>query len=356
MGLREDKTASQVRREVLQDASVIYPNQTAHTKRKAAAKTDWSLQPNRQMRLAGRVVPLTNLNKLYWPNDGILKGDLIEYYRQAASVVLPYLKDRPLSLHRHPNGIDENSFFQKDVSQQPPPDWVQTVLLPSDSGERKTIRSVLCQDEATLIYLANLGCIELNPWSSRIHTLDQPDYAVIDLDPEDVPFDLVIEAAQMVRKTLEQVGAQGTCKTSGKRGLHIYVPFGGRYSYAQAGQFAQLIVHLVHTQLPRSTSLVRLPAKRQKRVYLDFLQNAKGKTVAAPYSVRPYPGATVSTPLKWSEVKRGLDPSKFTIGTLEKRLDKMGDLWKPVLGHGIDLPGCLEKLASSLKKRAAKRK
>jgi bifunctional non-homologous end joining protein LigD len=304
------------------------------------------------MTIGGRIVPLTNLNKLYWPEDGIAKGDLIQYYRQAASVLLPHLKDRPLSLNRHPNGIEGKSFFQKDVSRQPPPDWVHTVELPSDSGERATIRSVLCQDEATLIYLANLGCIELNPWSSRIDTLDQPDYVVIDLDPEDVSFNLVIEAAQMVRKTLEQAGARGYCKTSGKRGLHIYVPFGARYSYEQGSKFAELIVQLVHTRLSHSTSLIRHPAKRQKRVYLDFLQNAKGKTVAAPYSVRPHPRATVSTPLKWSEVKRGLDPATFTIGNLENRLDRMGDLWKPVLGQGIDLQGCLERLASSLKKES----
>jgi bifunctional non-homologous end joining protein LigD len=354
VGLRDDTPASEVRREILESAKEIVENHAEDTARTWSARTDWSGRPNRQISIGGRVVHVTNLNKLFWPKDGYVKGDLIEYYRQVAGVILPYLKDRPLSLHRHPNGIEGKSFFQKDVSRQPPPDWVQTVELPSDSGSRETIRSVLCQDEPTLIYLANLGCIELNPWNSRIGALDQPDYAVIDLDPEDVAFDQVVEAAQMVRRTLEQTGVAGYCKTSGKRGLHIYVPFGARYKHEQARQFAELIAHVVHRRLPRSTSLVRHPAGRQKRVYLDFLQNGKGKTLAAPYAVRPNRGGTVSTPLKWAEVKRGLDPSEFTIRTLEKRLAKVGDLWEPVLGQGIDLPECLNRLASVLERESRK--
>jgi bifunctional non-homologous end joining protein LigD len=271
-----------------------------------------------------------------------------------AGVILPYLRDRPLALSRHPNGIEGKSFFQKDVSRQPPPDWVHTALLSSDSGPEQTIRALLCQDEATLIYLANLGCIELHPWCSRMGSLDWPDYVVLDLDPEDIAFDQVVEAARETRKVLEQAGAEGYCKTSGQRGLHVYVPFGGRYPYEQAKQFAELIVRLVHTRLPGSTSLIRQPAKRQKRVYLDYLQNGKGKTVAAPYSLRAYPGAPVSTPLRWTEVKRGFDPGRFTMRTLPKRLEAIGDLWTPVLGEGIDLPASLERLATILKSASKK--
>jgi bifunctional non-homologous end joining protein LigD len=344
VGLREDQPASEVRREMPESPQEIVPET------KTPATTAWAGRPNGRMAVGDRTVAVTNLNKVYWPADGYAKGDLLDYYRSVAGIILPHLKDRPLALHRHPNGIEGKSFFQKDVSQQPPPEWITTADLPSDGGDRKTIRWVLCQDEPTLVYLANLGCIELNPWNARIGSLDQSDYAVLDLDPEDIAFDQVIEAAQVVRRMLDQVGATGYCKTSGKRGLHIYVPFGARYRHEQARHFAELIAHLVHRQLPGTTSLVRHPAGRQQRVYLDFLQNGKGKTVAAPYSVRPYPGGTVSTPLKWSEVKRGLDPSRFTIRTLASRLAKLGDLWKPVLGQGIDLPACLDRLASYLQK------
>ena len=173
---------------------------------------------------------------------------------------------------------------------------------------------------------------------------------MLDLDPEDVSFDRVIETAQAIRKVVDRIGAEARCKTSGKRGLHIYIPFEARHGHDHAKHFAELIANIVHAQLPAVTSLVRSPGSRQGRVYLDYLQNGKGKTLAAAYSVRPYPGATVSTPLKWTEVRRGLDPAAFTVKTMPKRLGTVGDLWQPVLGPGIDLPACLERLASLLKK------
>jgi DNA ligase D-like protein (predicted polymerase) len=200
------------------------------------------------------------------------------------------------------------------------------------------------KNEPTLLYLANLGGIEINPWNSRVESQDNPDYLIIDLDPEGVSYDRVIEAAIAVRKLLEKAGAECYCKTSGKRGLHIFVPLGVKYDYDQARQFAEIIANLVNAQLPDSTSVVRSPAKRQGRVYLDFLQNRRGQTLAAPYSARPYFGSTVSTPLKWSEVRKGLDPSTITIRTMPKRLEKVGDLWKPVLGRGIDSEECLRRL------------
>lgn len=215
-------------------------------------------------------------------------------------------------------------------------------ITSESDGEVKTY--IVCQNEPTLLYLANLGCIEINPWNSRVQSQDHPDYLIIDLDPEAVLYDRVIEAAIAVRKLLERAGAECYCKTSGKRGLHIFVPLGAKYDYDQARQFAEIIANLVNNRLPDFTSVVRSPAKRQGRVYLDFLQNRRGQTLAVPYSVRPYAGATVSTPLKWSEVRKGLDPAKFTIRTMPKRLDKVGDLWKPVLGRGIDLEACLARL------------
>jgi len=179
---------------------------------------------------------------------------------------------------------------------------------------------------------------------------------VIDLDPEGVAVDRVVEAAQAVRKTLEGAGAVCFCKTSGKRGLHIYVPLGALYDYDQAKQFAEIIANLVHAQFADFTSVVRSPARRPNKVYLDFLQNRCGQTLAAPYALRPTPAATVSTPLKWAEVKRGLDPKKFTITTMAKRLDKVGDLWQPVIGPGIDLGHCLERLQGTHQKKKGRAK
>jgi bifunctional non-homologous end joining protein LigD len=167
---------------------------------------------------------------------------------------------------------------------------------------------------------------------------------VIDLDPEAVPFARVVEAAVAVHRLLDRAGAENLCKTSGKRGLHVFVPLGARYDHDQARRFAEIVANLVHRQLPGSTSVVRRPALRQGRVYLDFLQNRRGQTLAAAYSVRPYPRATVSTPLRWAEVKPGLDPTRFTLATVRRRLDRVGDLWQPVLGRGIDLAACLDRL------------
>lgn len=350
VGLREDKPAHSVRRERAEEVGEALEKEEKEKKpaRRARSIRAGSVSDGRKARTvahaSGSDGPvLTNLDKVYWPDDGYTKGDLINYYREIAPVILPYLRDRPESLHRHPNGIDRDSFFQKDVSKTPPPEWVETVPISSESdGEVKTY--IVCQNEPTLLYLANLGCIEINPWNSRIESQDNPDYLIIDLDPEAVSYDRVIEAAIAVRKLLEKAGAECYCKTSGKRGLHIFVPLGAKYDYDQARQFGEIIANLVNGQLPDSTSVVRSPAKRQGRVYLDFLQNRRGQTLAAPYSVRPYRGATVSTPLKWSEVRKRLDPTKFTIRTMPKRIDKIGDLWKPVLGRGIDLEACLGRL------------
>jgi bifunctional non-homologous end joining protein LigD len=336
LGLREDKEASAVRREQPMDAErTVMPARKKQTKaRPRTAKATAVGEP-----------ALTNLDKLYWPDDGFTKGDAIAYYREVSEVILPYLIDRPESLHRHPNGINRPSFFQKDVGKQPPPDFVDTIDLHSESTN-ETIKYLLCQNQASLLYLANLGCIELNPWHSRTESLDRPDYLLMDLDPQGQPFDEVVRTAQTVRRILEDAGASCWCKTSGKRGLHITVPLAARYEYEQVRQFAELVANFVHEKLPETTSIVRSPAKRRERIYLDYLQNARGQTVAAPYSIRPAPGATVSTPLRWSEVKKGLDPTKFTIKTMPKRIAKFGDLWKGVLGKGADLGKLLAKLSN----------
>ena len=291
--------------------------------------------------LDGNPVKLTHLNKIYFPTEGFKKRDLVAYYHEMAPFLLPYLKDRPQSMNRHPNGIRGESFYQKDIEHHP--SWAKTVKVRSESQD-KEIQFLLCQDTATLVYMANLGCIEINPWSSRLGMLDRPDFLVIDLDPEDIAFEAVVESALAVKKVLDKAGTQHWCKTSGKTGLHIYVPLGGSCDYDQARQFAEIIARLAHRELPKVTSLERNPARRQKKVYLDFLQNRRGQTLAAPYSARPHPGATVSTPLRWEEVKAGLDPSEFTIRTIQKRVEKQGDLWAGVLSGTIDLVKCLQRL------------
>jgi bifunctional non-homologous end joining protein LigD len=286
---------------------------------------------------------LTHLDKVYWPDEGYTKGDLIEYYRAAAHLMLPYLKDRPQSLNRFPHGIKGESFYQKDMDHQAPP-WAKTVEVPLEHEHRR-INYLVCQDKATLVYMANLGCIEINPWLSRIGHLDNPDFCVLDLDPEAVGFEAVIETARTIHKILDDAGVSGVPKTSGKTGLHIFIPLGAKYTYEQSREFGQTVAKLTNRALPKITSVERHPDKRQGRVYVDYLQNSRGQTVASAYSVRPAPGATVSAPLSWDEVKSGLSPAKFTMKNMMKRVDKVGDLWHPVTGRGIDLKRALSLLA-----------
>jgi bifunctional non-homologous end joining protein LigD len=193
--------------------------------------------------------------------------------------------------------------------------------------------------------MVQLGCIEINPWNSRLQSLDRPDWVVIDLDPEGIGFDKVVETAKAVKRFCEQYQIPSYPKTSGKTGIHIYIPLAAKYNYDQARLFAEVLARTIQKRMPKFTSVERMPAKRQHKVYLDFLQNRKGQTLAAPYSVRPTPQATVSTPLKWSEVTNRLDPNRFTIKTIAKRLDQVGDIWKPVIGRGVDIKKVLAKLS-----------
>lgn len=291
---------------------------------------------------------LTNLNKVFWPREGITKGNLIEYYQQIAPMMLPHLLDRPESLHRHPNGINGDSFFQKNFTFSPPK-YVSIKAIHSEHKQQE-IRFLLCQNESTLIYLAQLGCIEINPWLSRIKKLDHPDFCVIDLDPEKIGFAAVVKTAQAVHRLLTKAKIDNFCKTSGATGLHIYIPLGAKYTYQQSSQFAELIANIVHSQLPKITSIDRLPATRQGKVYIDFLQNNRGQTIAAPYSLRPRPHAPVSTPLRWREVNQKLTPLKFTIRTILPRVKKLGDIWAPLLKHkGINLLASIDRLQKFIK-------
>jgi bifunctional non-homologous end joining protein LigD len=285
----------------------------------------------------------SHLDKVFWPEKGYTKGDLVDYYRSVSEVMLPYILSRPHNLLRQPNGYKGKSFFQKDMGDLPP-DWIKTVSIFSESNE-KNIDYLVCDSLDSLLYMVQLGCIEINPWNSRVKTLDKPDWVVIDLDPEGVPFNQVVEVANVVRLVTEELGIPTYPKTSGKTGIHIFMPLNAKYDYEQAKKFGEILAHLVHRRTDNITSLERSPQKRQKKIYLDFLQNHQGQTLAAPYSVRPTADATVSTPLKWEELNSRLKPTAFTIKNILKRLDKVGDLWRPVLDRGIDIEKILEKIS-----------
>jgi bifunctional non-homologous end joining protein LigD len=269
---------------------------------------------------------------------------MCNYYYQVAEYILPYLKDRPMSLNRFPNGIHGPSFYQKDVKGKAP-DWVKnTFPYTTSEGEHKEY--LVGTDEAYLLWMASLGCIEMNPWFSRVQSPDNPDYCVIDLDPDKNTFDQVIEAAQEVNKVLTAIDVPSFPKTSGSTGMHIYIPLAAKYDYDQSQMFAKIIVSIVHKQIPGYTSLERMVANRKGKMYLDFLQNRPGATIAGPYSLRPKVGATVSMPLLWDEVKPGLTMKDFTIFNSIDRLKETGDLFKGVLGKGIDLEKTIKKAQS----------
>jgi bifunctional non-homologous end joining protein LigD len=321
--------------------------------KKTSAKTsgkqvDLNDGEEQQIVLDGHELKLTNLNKVYWKKEKFSKGDMINYYLQAAPYILPYMIDRPQSLNRHPNGIDGPNFFQKDQRGKLP-GWMQTHEDFSESTN-ETIEYLVCNNEATLIYMANLGCIEMHPWHSRSQSWQYPDWCLIDLDP-DKPnsFDQVMEVAKVVKKVLDSIGADACVKTSGSTGIHIYIPLGAKYDYDQSKQLAELVVTLVNHELPDLTSVERSPSKRKGKIYLDFLQNRETQTAAAPYSLRPKPGVPVSTPLHWSELKKGLTPTTYNARNIFDRLKTEGDLFKPVLGKGINLEKVLSKLASQMK-------
>jgi bifunctional non-homologous end joining protein LigD len=282
----------------------------------------------------GHLLKFTHLNKLYWPEDGITKRDMFNYYHQVAPFMVPYLKDRPMALNRFPGGIHGESFYQKNVRDKAP-EWAATMPHTNDEGVDKDY--LLGNNEATLLWMASLGCIEMNPWFSRVQSPDNPDYCIIDLDPDKQHFDQVIQAALEVKNVLDAIGVPSFPKTSGSTGMHIYIPLGAKYTYDQSQLFANIIVKLVQKQIPDFTTLERMISNRKGKMYLDYLQNRPGATIAGVYSLRPKPGATVSMPVTWDEVKPGLTMRDFTIHNAIDRIKETGDLFHGVLGEGIDL-------------------
>lgn len=317
-GMRTDKDPLKIRRE------------KPKTSKKIAEETT----------MKGKV-EFTHLDKIFFPKHKYTKGDVLAYYESVADYILPYLKDRPLSLLRQPNGITGEGFFQKNNEHLP--DWVPSVDIFSESND-KDLHWIVGGKLDTLRYIVQLGSIEVNPWNSRIQHLDKPDWLVIDLDPEGVTFKDVVAVAKTVKEVCDEWKIPSYPKTSGKTGIHIYIPLGIKYDYEQAKNFAHLIALEINRRQPKLTSVERMPAKRPHRIYLDFLQNREGQTLAAPYSLRPTPDASISTPLHWDEVTPNLKPTDFTIKNMQKRLDQVGDLWKPVLGKGVDISKILRAL------------
>jgi bifunctional non-homologous end joining protein LigD len=291
----------------------------------------------------------THLNKIFYPAEGYNKRDLLNYYDAVADLLLPYLRDRPLSLKRYPDGIAREFFFQKDTHDRVPP-WIRVEPIYSEH-KKAPIRFVLADDRAALLYLTNLGCIDQNPWMSRVGTLECPDFMLIDLDPQGCEFDRIIEAAQLVRRKLDLVGLEGYPKTTGGDGMHIYVPVEPVYSYEQVRSFAEIIARVVATERPDLFTTPRPVARREQgKVYFDYLQIGESKTIAAPYVVRAYPGAPVATPLAWREVANGLLPSQFHLRNALDRFSRVGDLFEPVLKKPQRLEPAIEKLDKIVKR------
>ncbi|HEV3482515.1 MAG TPA: DNA ligase D [Candidatus Acidoferrales bacterium] len=277
--------------------------------------------------LNGKRVNLTHLNKIYFPEDGLRKRDVLLYYLRVAPHILPFLKDRPLVLKRYPNGIDEQFFFQKEATSAP--DWIRTVQI--DSKERGgKMPYFLADDRADLLYLTNLGCIDHNPWSSRFDDQDHPDYVFVDLDPTDgTSFDVVLKVARAIHKQLESLKVRVYMKTSGASGFHMYIPLEPEYTYEEVRLFAGAIGQRVQAELPSLVTSERTVSKRRKgTVLIDALQNAKGKPLASVYSLRPFRGAPFSAPVSPRELAKGFEPKQFNIETILGRLKRPGDLWE----------------------------
>jgi bifunctional non-homologous end joining protein LigD len=292
-------------------------------------------------------IAFSNLKKIYWPAERYTKGDLIEYYRAVSRWMLPYLRERPMVLTRFPDGIDGKSFYQKDAPEFAP-QWIRTVPIWSEDTQRD-INYFVCDDEESLLYVANLGSIPLHIWASSVGSLELPDWCVIDLDPKEAPFSDVVRTALALRELCEAIELPSYVKTTGKSGLHILLPLGRKCTYAQSRALGELLARVVLRELNDIGTITRHVTKRGDKVYLDYLQNRTGQTIVAPFSVRPLPGATVSMPLLWEEVNSSLDPKAFTIKTALDRMERLGtDPVVQVLDDDPDLADVLKRLSGQL--------
>jgi bifunctional non-homologous end joining protein LigD len=303
------------------------------------------------VRAPRRAVQVTNKNKIFWPDEGYTKGHLIDYYRTVAPHLLPYLKDRPLVLTRYPDGIAGKSFYQKDAPEFAP-DWLRIETLWSEGSERE-IRYFIIEDEEGLAYVANSASIPLHVWSSRVQSLQHPDWCILDLDPKGAPFAHVVQVALELHALCEAIELPNFVKTSGSTGLHVLIPLGARYTHEQSRSMAELLARWAVRELPEIATVQRQLHARRGKVYVDYLQNGHGRLLVAPYSVRPVPGAAVSMPLRWKQVSSRLDMHRYTMKTVPAMLSKRwDDPLRSVLTQSADLPGALARLAELLAARA----
>jgi bifunctional non-homologous end joining protein LigD len=296
----------------------------------------------------GVELQLSNLDKLFWEPEGHLKGDLVAYYWNIAPTLLPYLRDRALTLKRMPDGADGEFFYEKQAPAYTP-DWMRRVPITtreasSQWGEpkRRTIDYLLADDARALLWLANLGCIEFHPWHSRVDDIGHPDYAFFDLDPMEVPFATVREVALLVRTALDRLGLRSYPRTSGATGIQIYVPIDRVHSAARVRDWVGRVCRLLNRADPERTTMEWAIRDRSGKVFLDHGMNTEGRNIAAAYSLRPERGATVSAPLRWEELEGDVEPGDFTMASIWRRLDEVGDLFTPVLEGGQDLRAAME--------------
>jgi bifunctional non-homologous end joining protein LigD len=322
LGLRPDKRPEECRRET--PVELMTP------------------PPSRAKPVAQTQVKVTNPKKVFWPDEGYTKADLIDYYVAVAPFLLPYLSERPVVLTRYPDGIAGKSFFQKDAPEFVPA-WVRTERIYSKDAERE-IDYFIVDDVETLRYVINLGTIPLHLWSARLGSLDRPDWLILDLDPKGAPFADVVKVARQLHRILEELGLPNYVKTSGATGLHILVPLGARYTHEEARTFGRLLGLLGMEAAPDIATLARPILAREGKVYIDFAQNGHGRTIVAPFSVRPLPGAPASCPLRWEQVTAHLDPSRFTIKTLPSYIEKTGDPLAPILAGSIDMVTAISRI------------
>jgi bifunctional non-homologous end joining protein LigD len=380
MRLREDRAPQQLTTlagpaaemdSVADSVAVLAAATAAGAARATVSQTATAPLAPRPAAAAPRAQRFTNLTKPLWPGEGITKGDLISYYRSIAPWILPWLRDRPITITRYPDGIAGKSFFQKNAPDHTP-DWVRIAVAPSErwggaetTAERKArhekreagdeglgdhIHAIVVDDLDTLLYLANLAAIPLHIPAARLQDVERPDWGVIDLDPKGAPFADVVACALELRAQCDALGLPCFPKTSGQAGLHVLVPLGAQLDQPGARQLCELLARLVEQRLPKISTLARPLDQRQGRVYLDTLQNGRGKTIAGAYSVRPVPGASASAPLLWDEVDAKLDPKAFTLRTLPERAQRLGA--DPCLGALTlqpDLPRALALLAERLR-------
>lgn len=304
---------------------------------------------NSTVSIEGRSFTLSNLDKVLWPGEGYTKGELIHYYLEIAPYIMEHLRDRPMVFTRYPHGIEDKHFYQKNAPASLP-EWIKTFPYYSVESERQ-IDFILIEESATLAWLANQACIEMHPWLSRFASEDYPDFIVFDLDPSPGnTFDQVRQIALLTKQVLDQLGLRSYIKTSGSEGLHIYLPIINEYSYDDVREFALPVAKIICTMLPDIATIERAVKKRGAKVYVDYMQNVKGKTLCSAYSVRPRHGATVSTPIYWEEVNQ-VSPTDFNIKTIIPRLRELGELFAPVLSDRQSLDAASQQLGIKLKKK-----